>query len=61
VYSEELGYRLGRGLYDFYIAGKITRGILRNIFLTHLDVPGNAKELCWKLVGKFRRCKPASL
>jgi hypothetical protein len=57
AYSEELGYRLGRNLYDFYIAGKIARGSLRNVFLTHLNVPGNAKELCWKLVGKFRRCK----
>ena len=57
--SQNLGYRLGRNLYDFYIAGKITRGVLRNIFLTHLDAPGNAKELCWKLVGKFRPGKPA--
>jgi len=52
--SQDLGYRLGRNLYDLYLAGKITRGVLRNIFLTHLDVPGNARELCWKLLGKFR-------
>ena len=59
--SQDLGYRLGHNLYDFYIAGKISRGVLRNIFLTHLDVPGNAKELCFKLVGKLRRSKPVSL
>lgn len=57
--AQELGYRIGNALYDLYISGKISRSSLRHIFLAHLDVQGKAKELCWGLLGKFRRCKPA--
>jgi hypothetical protein len=55
---EELGYRMGSALYEFYISGKSSRSSLRHIFLAHLDEPGKAKDLCWNLLGKFRRCKP---
>jgi hypothetical protein len=55
--SEELGYRLGSALYDVYIAGKMARSSVRHIFLAHLDEPGQAKEICWKLLEKLRRCR----
>jgi hypothetical protein len=53
----ELGYKLGNALYDCYIGGKLSRSSLRHIYLTHLDEPGNAKELCLKLAGKLKRYK----
>lgn len=54
---QESGYKLGNALYDCYIGGKLTRSSLRHIFLAHMDEPGDAKELCLKLVGKLKRCK----
>jgi hypothetical protein len=57
--AQDIGYRIGGALYDLYISGKISRSSLRHIFLAHLDKPGKAKELCWGLLGKFRRCKQA--
>ncbi len=46
--AERLGYTLGDGLYESYLAGQITRSGLRKLFLSHLDT-GRAKEVCFAL------------
>jgi Haem-binding uptake, Tiki superfamily, ChaN len=44
------GYALGSGLYDKYLAGSVSRSQLRHLFLSHLDSPGRAHQLCRQLM-----------
>ena len=42
--TRQLGYLLGSELYNGYLEGRVTRGCLRRLFLTHLGQPGAARE-----------------
>jgi hypothetical protein len=60
--ARQFGYVLGTDLYDDYLVGKVTRSTLRRLFLTHLEEPAVARELCRELVCKTpppRRKPPA--
>lgn len=57
ITTERLGHALGSLLYDLYLSGKISRSALRRLFLTHLDGPGIARQLCLQLVSKVHRCR----
>jgi Haem-binding uptake, Tiki superfamily, ChaN len=50
------GYALGSRLYDKYLVGSVSRSQLRHLFLSHLNAPGRARQLCWQLT---RRSHPA--
>ncbi|MGA8199921.1 MAG: ChaN family lipoprotein, partial [Candidatus Sulfotelmatobacter sp.] len=52
--SQEWGYRLGSMLYDAYLAGRVTPGGLRRLFLAHLDEPGTARKICKGAIAKVR-------
>ena len=52
--SREWGYRLGSMLYDAYLAGGVTPGGLRRLFLAHLDEPGIARKICKGAIAKVR-------
>ena len=47
--AQKLGYALGRGLYEAYLAGSLSRSRLRHLFLAHLEPHGRAQELCAEL------------
>jgi uncharacterized iron-regulated protein len=53
--TELLGYMLGNALYDAYLQGRVKPGTLRRVLLTHLEVPGKAKELYWELAKKLKK------
>jgi hypothetical protein len=52
--SQLLGYMLGNALYDAYLKGRVTRSMLRRLFLVHLDEPGKAKEAYREIAAKVR-------
>jgi len=52
--SQLLGYMLGNALYDAYLKGRVTRGMLRRWFLFHLEEPGKAKEAYREIAAKVR-------
>ncbi len=52
--SQLLGYMLGNALYDAYLKGRVTRGMLRRWFLAHLEEPGRAKEVYREIAAKVR-------
>lgn len=52
--SRLLGYMLGNALYDAYLKGRISRGMLRRLFLVHLEEPGKAKEAYREMAAKVR-------
>ena len=52
--SRLLGYMLGNALYDAYLKGRVTRGMLRRWFLVHLEEPGKAKEVYREIAAKVR-------
>ena len=52
--SQLLGYMLGNALYDAYLKGRVSRGLLRRLFLVHLDEPGKAKEAYKQIAAKVR-------
>ncbi len=52
--SQLLGYMLGNALYDAYLKGRVTRGMLRRLFLVHLEEPGKAKEAYRVMAAKVR-------
>jgi Haem-binding uptake, Tiki superfamily, ChaN len=52
--AQELGYRMGSGIYDAYLAGKVTPSGLRRLFLAHLDDPGQARKVCIAVIAKLR-------
>ncbi len=52
--SQLLGYMLGNALYDAYLKGRVTRGMLRRWFLAHVEDPGKAKEVYREVAAKVR-------
>ena len=52
--TQQLGYLLGSDLYDAYLEGRVTRGVLRRLFLTRLEQPGAARDMYFSLVRKVR-------
>jgi uncharacterized iron-regulated protein len=52
--SQLLGYMLGNALYDAYLKGRVSRGMLRRLFLIHLDEPGKARETYREIAAKVR-------
>ena len=52
--SQLLGYMLGDALYEAYLKGRVTRAMLRRLFLAHLDEPGKAKEAYREMAAKVR-------
>lgn len=52
--AQEWGFRIGSQIYDAYLAGKITRGGLRRLFLAHLREPGVARKVCAAVIRKLR-------
>lgn len=52
--SQLLGYMLGNALYDAYLKGRVSRGMLRRLFLVHLEEPGKAKEAYREMAAKVR-------
>ena len=52
--SQLLGYMLGDALYEAYLKGRVTRSMLRRLFLVHLDEPGKAKEAYREIAAKVR-------
>jgi hypothetical protein len=42
--AENLGYLTGNDLYDAYLEGRVTTAALRKLFLTHIELPGVARE-----------------
>ena len=52
--SQLLGYMLGNALYEAYLKGRVSRGMLRRLFLVHLDEPGKAKEVYREVAAKVR-------
>jgi hypothetical protein len=52
--SQLLGYMLGNALYDAYLKGRVTRGMLRRLFLVHLEEPGKSKETYRAMAAKVR-------
>jgi hypothetical protein len=54
----QLGNMLGSDLYDAYLAGRVSRGFLKRIFLAHLDDPGTPAQAYFDLVARVRREQP---
>jgi Haem-binding uptake, Tiki superfamily, ChaN len=52
--SRLLGYMLGNALYEAYLKGRVSRSMLRRLFLVHLDQPGKAKETYREIASKVR-------
>jgi hypothetical protein len=52
--TRHLGYALGSGLYDQYLLGRVSRSRLRHLFLTYLEEPGRARQLCAELLASHR-------
>jgi hypothetical protein len=52
--SQLLGYMLGNALYEAYLKGRVSRSMLRRLFLVHLDEPGKAKETYREIAAKVR-------
>jgi hypothetical protein len=53
------GYMLGRHLYDEYIAGRVSRSVLRRLFFAHLEEASEAKKIYQEIVGKSPRISRA--
>jgi hypothetical protein len=52
--AQLLGYMLGDALYEAYLKGRVSRTVLRRLFLLHLDEPGKAKEAYREIAAKVR-------
>ena len=52
--AQEFGYSLGSELYDLYLGGRVSRSVLRHLFLTHSEEPGKARKACGEIVRKVR-------
>ncbi len=58
----QLGYIIGSELYNKYLAGRVNRSRLRQVFLARLEEPGIARDICLAIVGKRAgRKKPRSV
>jgi hypothetical protein len=53
--AEQLGYLTGNDLYDAYLDGRLTTAALRKIFLTHIELPGVARESYGRLKARLRQ------
>jgi hypothetical protein len=52
--AQDLGYRLGRSIYDAYLAGKVTTAGLRRLFLAPLNQRGLARKVCIAVIARTR-------
>ncbi len=52
--AEQLGYLAGNDLYDAYLEGRLTTAALRKLFLTHIELPGVARETYIQLRARLR-------
>ncbi len=52
--SQLLGYMLGNATYEAYLKGRVTRSMLRRLFLTRLEEPGRAKEAFREIAARVR-------
>jgi uncharacterized iron-regulated protein len=57
--AQKLGYALGSELYDGYLAGRVSRSVLRRIFLANLEKPDAARKVVLGLRSRRRTGKPA--
>jgi hypothetical protein len=55
--AEKLGYILGSDLYDAYLEGRVTRGMIRQLFLTRLESAGEARYAYFNLAYKLHSGK----
>jgi Haem-binding uptake, Tiki superfamily, ChaN len=53
--AEQLGYLTGNDLYDAYLEGRLTPTALRKLFLTHIELPGIAREAYVQLRTRLRQ------
>ncbi len=49
--AQRVGYLLGNTAYASYLAGGLNKTVLRQLFLRHLEQPGDALEICLTLAG----------
>lgn len=59
--AQDWGYRIGSQIYEAYLAGKVTPGNVRRLFLTHLQDPGLARKVCAAVISKLRSIARSSL
>jgi hypothetical protein len=52
--AEQLGYLAGNDLYEAYLAGRVTTAALRKLFLTHIELPGVARDAYLQLRTRLR-------
>jgi hypothetical protein len=52
--AQLLGYMLGDALYEAYLKGRVSRSMLRRLFLLGLEEPGTAKEAFREIAAKVR-------
>ncbi len=52
--AQLLGYMLGDALYEAYLKGRVSRSMLRRLFLVRLEEPGVAKEMFREIAAKVR-------
>jgi hypothetical protein len=52
--AQDWGFRIGSQMYDAYLAGRITPGGVRRLFLAHLNEPGLARKVCATVITKLR-------
>jgi len=55
--TRQLGYMLGSDLYDAYLEGRVTRRLLKDFFLQHMEEPGRARLIYFNLVKRARTVK----
>jgi len=48
---------LGSDLYDAYLEGRVTRRLLKDFFLQHMEEPGRARLIYFNLVKRARTVK----
>ncbi len=49
--AQRVGYSLGKAAYESYLSGNLNRTVLRQLFLRHLEQPGDARDICLILAG----------
>src|SRR5712691_2575078 len=52
--AQLLGYLLGDALYEAYLKGRVSRSMVRQLFLAHLEEPGIAKEAFREIAARVR-------
>jgi hypothetical protein len=61
-FAQKLGYRLGSELYDAYLRGNVSRTTLRQLYLAHMEGPGEAWPVLAEILHKisYSRKKPCN-